>query len=86
MPTAYYARGSGVGLAIEAAPRLFGDRARFAVVGLGSGTLACYARPGQSWTFYEIDPAIVRIATDLRSSASSTAACPILPSSSAMPG
>ena len=63
-PTAYYARGSGVGLAIEAAPRLFGDRARIAVVGLGSGTLACYARPGQSWTFYEIDPAIVRIATD----------------------
>ena len=26
--------------------------------------MACYARPGQSWTFYEIDPAIVRIATD----------------------
>ena len=30
--------------------------------GLGAGTLACYARPGQRWTFYEIDPAVVRIA------------------------
>ena len=35
-----------------------------AVVGLGSGTLACYAKPGQRWTFYEIDPAVKRIALD----------------------
>jgi spermidine synthase len=33
-----------------------------AVVGLGTGTLACYAQRGQSLTFYEIDPAVVRIA------------------------
>jgi hypothetical protein len=33
-----------------------------AVVGLGVGTLAAYARPGQRWTFFEIDPAIERIA------------------------
>ena len=38
--------------------------ARVGVVGLGTGTLACYARPGQSWRFYEIDPAVVRIARD----------------------
>jgi spermidine synthase len=31
---------------------------------LGSGTLACFALPGQQWTFFEIDPAIVRIARD----------------------
>jgi hypothetical protein len=35
-----------------------------AVIGLGAGTVACYARPQQSWTFYEIDPAMIRIATD----------------------
>jgi hypothetical protein len=33
-----------------------------AVVGLGIGTLATYARPSQQWTFFEIDPAIERIA------------------------
>jgi spermidine synthase len=66
MPTTYYAPGSGVGLAMQAAPRLFGDRARIDVVGLGAGTLACYARPGQSWTFYEIDPVVVGIAKDPR--------------------
>lgn len=33
-----------------------------AVVGLGAGAMACYARPDQHWTFYEINPAVVRIA------------------------
>jgi hypothetical protein len=33
-----------------------------AVVGLGAGSLATYARPGQAWTYYEIDPAVERIA------------------------
>jgi len=32
------------------------------VVGLGSGTLSCYARPNQAWTFFEIDPAMVQVA------------------------
>jgi spermidine synthase len=62
MPTTYYARGSGVGLAMAAAPALFGPSARIDIVGLGAGTLACYAQPAQRWTFYEIDPAVVRIA------------------------
>jgi len=62
VPTTYYAPGSGVGRAMRAAPALFGDRARIGVVGLGAGTLACYARPGQDWRFYEIDPEVERIA------------------------
>jgi hypothetical protein len=33
-----------------------------AVVGLGTGATAAYARPGQRWTFYEINPAVVRVA------------------------
>lgn len=32
------------------------------VVGLGAGSLAAYARAGQEWTFFEIDPSVVRIA------------------------
>ena len=34
------------------------------VVGLGVGSLSAYARAGESWTFYEIDPAVARVARD----------------------
>lgn len=62
LPTTYYVPGSGVGQAMQALPPLYGARARVGVVGLGTGTLACYAQPGQSWRFYEIDPAVVQLA------------------------
>ena len=62
-PTTYYARGSGVGIGLAAAETLYGPAARIGVVGLGTGTLACYARPRQSWTFFEIDPSMVDLAT-----------------------
>ena len=55
-PTTYYTPDSGVGRVLEAAPTLYGRNARIGVVGLGTGTLGCYARPGQQWRFYEIDP------------------------------
>ncbi len=62
-PLSYYAPESGVGLAMrDVAQRKVG--AHIGVVGLGSGTLACYTRPGQDWRFYEIDPAMERIARD----------------------
>lgn len=32
------------------------------VIGLGTGALACYEKPGQDWHFYEIDPMVVDIA------------------------
>jgi spermidine synthase len=64
--TTYYGPRSGVGLALTAAPALFGAAARIGVVGLGAGTLACYRQPGQAWRFYEIDPVVVRIARDPR--------------------
>ena len=63
-PTTYYQAGSGVGQAMQAAPFLYGASARIGVVGLGTGTLACYAQPGQHWRFFEIDPAVVHIARD----------------------
>jgi spermidine synthase len=37
-----------------------------AATGLGAGTIGTYAVPGQQWDFYDIDPAIVRIASDPR--------------------
>ncbi len=63
-PTTYYAPGSGVGQAMALLGPLYGRGARVGIVGLGTGTLACYARPGQAWRFYEIDSAIVHIARD----------------------
>lgn len=39
---------------------------RIAVVGLGIGSSAAYARPGEHWTFFEIDPAVIRVARDTR--------------------
>jgi spermidine synthase len=51
---------------MSAAELLYGPGASIGVVGLGTGTLACYSRPGQSWTFFEIDPKMVKIATDPR--------------------
>jgi len=37
---------------------------RIGAIGLGTGTLACYGRAGDDWTFYEIDPAVLRLAQD----------------------
>jgi hypothetical protein len=61
-PLAYYHRDGPFGQAFEALPAAL--RPRVAVVGLGAGALASYARPGQSFTFFEIDPAVERIARD----------------------
>lgn len=63
-PISYYPATSGVGIAITKAADLFGPHASIGVVGLGTGTLACYRRPGQNWQFFEIDPLIVEIARD----------------------
>ena len=62
LPTSYYARRSGVGLALTNANALYGAHPRIGIVGLGSGTLSCYFRPGMSWTIFEIDPAMVDVA------------------------
>ncbi len=60
-PTTYYCRDSGVGFALkEAALR---GPVRAGVVGLGAGTLAAYARPGDYLRFYEINPLVIRLAT-----------------------
>jgi len=38
----------------------------WAVVGLGAGAMACYVQPGETLTYYEIDPTVKRIASDSR--------------------
>lgn len=34
------------------------------VIGLGAGSMAAYAKVGERWTFYDIDPSVLRIAQD----------------------
>lgn len=63
-PTTYYGHQSGVGLTLDKAEALAGPNASIGIVGLGAGTLACYRRPGQHWTIFEIDPVMVQIARD----------------------
>jgi len=62
-PLAYYSRQGPVG-DLMAAWRGRAQRRRVGVVGLGAGTLAAYADPGERWTFFEIDPGVLDIARD----------------------
>jgi spermidine synthase len=39
-----------------------GEHGRFGIVGLGTGSLACYAQKGEAWRFFEIDPVVIDIA------------------------
>ncbi len=62
-PTTYYHPNGPAGrflatLVAQAVPR------RVALIGLGSGALTCYARPGEEWDLYELNPAMVRVAED----------------------
>ena len=63
-PISYYPVTSGVGIALTKAPELYGPTASIGVVGLGTGTLACYRKPGQYWQFFEIDPLVIEIARE----------------------
>lgn len=64
-PTAYYHPDGPLGQLFSVLGRNDGLR-RVAAVGMGLGTLACYRAPGREWTFYELDPLVVRIAKDAR--------------------
>jgi hypothetical protein len=58
-PTTYYSRESGIGLLLDNYPiRTLGGQVRIGVIGMGVGTLAAYARPGDTLRFYEIDPEV----------------------------
>jgi spermidine synthase len=61
---AYYAPQSGISMVMSSLAATTGPAARVGVVGLGAGTLACFAKPDQTWTAFEIDPTVVAIAND----------------------
>ena len=57
LPTAYYAQAGPLGQAMSIV-----EHHRVGIVGLGAGGIAAYGRSGDHFTFFEIDPAIERIA------------------------
>jgi hypothetical protein len=62
-PLVYYAHETPIGQVFDAEaaakPRL-----TVAAVGLGTGSVAAYDRPGDAFTFFEIDPLVVKVSTD----------------------
>jgi hypothetical protein len=55
----YFAEESGIGTALTRHPkRLAGQPLKIGLLGLGSGTLLTYGRPGDSVRIYEIDPEV----------------------------
>jgi hypothetical protein len=64
-PLTYYAAGGPLASGIQIARRAKGALS-VGVVGLGAGSLACEAEPWDSWRFFEINPAVIRIARDTR--------------------
>jgi hypothetical protein len=62
----YYYDGSAMAQAINAVRERKGAPISFAVIGLGAGSLACRAEPDDTVTYYEIDPAVIDIASDSR--------------------
>ncbi len=59
MPLAYYGPASGAGIVFGHSRELVGGAAHLGVLGLGTGSLACFARPGDRLTLFEIDPAVL---------------------------
>jgi len=58
-PVSYYSPDSGIGLAIQSLPK---KARRVGIIGLGVGTLAGYARHGDYFHFYEINPIVKDVA------------------------
>lgn len=64
LPLTFYHPTGPVGRLFRSLPS---DRVhKVGVIGLGTGAVAAYARPGEQWVFYEIDPAVERIARNPR--------------------
>jgi hypothetical protein len=63
-PTTYYTLSGPMGETISAMRNSRGGLDHVAIIGLGAGTLACHFAASERVTFYEIDPVMVKLATD----------------------
>jgi hypothetical protein len=58
----YYHENSPMGVTVKAVRARVGGPIHVAVVGLGTGTFACFSEPGDSFKFYEIDASVEKLA------------------------
>jgi hypothetical protein len=68
-PATYYHPGSPIANTIAKVRERVaaqGRKGRYGVTGLGTGSMACHSKDGESWRFFEIDPVVVGIASDPR--------------------
>src|SRR4051812_2620056 len=63
-PIMYYYNGSAIAQVLDAARARASRPIQYAVVGLGTGSLACRAEANDTVHYYEIDRSIIRIARD----------------------
>ena len=63
IPQTYYFPGSPLTQVFQF-PAVKRAGANLSVLGLGTGAISCMARKGQNFTYYEIDPAVERMARD----------------------
>jgi hypothetical protein len=63
-PLVYYYRGGPISETILVTRETLNKPLSVAAVGLGAGSVACYREQGENWTFFEIDPEVVRLARD----------------------
>ncbi len=62
-PETYYHPSGPVGQVFAALDSRLAGKG-IAAVGLGAGTVLCYSKPGENWTFFEIDPLVLRISSN----------------------
>jgi spermidine synthase len=63
-PLTYYYKHGPIAETIAAMREEKGKLDAVAVVGLGTGSMACHAKEGERWRYFEIDPVVTRIARD----------------------
>jgi hypothetical protein len=61
-PLTYFSHASGIGVALDEIGK--DGPAKVGVIGLGTGTIAAYCRPGDTYHFYEINPLVLTIASN----------------------
>jgi hypothetical protein len=62
-PLTYFSRPGPIGQLFSEFDKT-NDNWVIGIVGLGAGTLTCYTKGQQDWTFYELDPLVVDIASN----------------------
>jgi hypothetical protein len=67
VPTTYYYPESPMGATIAKRREILaakGEKGRYGIVGLGTGSSACHKQEGETFKFFEIDPTVIKIATN----------------------